>query len=246
MDRFAISSDRVLDHHTNLTWQRSVPSPAYGWDDAKAYCAGLSLGEFSGWRLPTKEELASLVERSGHPTIDTGAFPATPEEAFWTSSTTNARAQVVHFDTGAIDDQSTSLAFHVRCVLPPEVRKPVTLGFVVANDTVLDQRTNLRWQREVSPSTNSWNAAKAYCTSLDVGGFSSGWRLPTRDELHTLVDRTAHPTIDSSAFPQTPGDWFWTSSAGTVEGKDVWWFVSFADGSFGSGTSGPTHVRCVR
>jgi hypothetical protein len=245
-DRFVVNADRVLDRQTNLTWQRAVPTPTYGWQDARTYCAGLSLGEFSGWSLPTKEELETLLVKTSHPTIDTTMFPATPEEAFWTSSSANGTAHVVHFDNGTSDDQPVSLAFHVRCVLRPEVKKPVSLGFAVQNDTVLDQRTNLRWQREVSPPTNSWAAAKAYCTNLALGGLSSGWRLPTRDELHSLVERSSHPTIDAAAFPQTPGEWFWTASTATIDGKDVWWFVNFADGEYGSGTAGPTRVRCVR
>jgi Protein of unknown function (DUF1566) len=60
---------------TKLTWQRSVPATTYAWDDARTLCSSgevTSLGD-SGWRLPTKKELMTLVDYSvapPGPTVD--------------------------------------------------------------------------------------------------------------------------------------------------------------------------------
>jgi cysteine-rich repeat protein len=97
--------------------------------------------------------------------------------------------------------------------------------FVVAGDglTVTDTITGLVWQRDGSGTrtgcsgpdnlTCEWAEAKAYCASLTLGGIT-GWRLPAMMELSTIVDFTkADPAIDPMAFPNTPADYFWTSSA---------------------------------
>jgi hypothetical protein len=82
-----------------------------------------------------------------------------------------------------------------------------------------------------------------------VGGFNSGWRLPTVNELLTIVDyHAASPAIDSTAFPLTPSEFFWTSTPYVFNGaKGQAWPVFF-----GAGYSNPAevtqayHVRCVR
>ncbi len=49
-------------------WQRCIESGTYDWEEAKTYCQDLALGGYSDWRLPTKDELKSLVVCSnGHP-----------------------------------------------------------------------------------------------------------------------------------------------------------------------------------
>ena len=43
-------------------WE-SVPSTtALTWDAAKTYCANLSLGTYTDWRLPNIQELSSIVD----------------------------------------------------------------------------------------------------------------------------------------------------------------------------------------
>lgn len=133
-----------------------------------------------------------------------------------------------------------------------------TVGqYVVSADglTVTDTSTGLVWQRDGSGSrpncTQSplctWPEAKAYCAGLTLDG--SGWRLPTLDELESIVDLTVAspgPTIDQTAFPSTPTAWFWTSSpyAGPPAGA---WAVAFNFGySSSTDTDNNLRVRCVR
>jgi hypothetical protein len=128
--------------------------------------------------------------------------------------------------------------------------------FVVSTDglTVTDTITGLIWQRDGSGTrpgcsngtTCTWAEAKAYCASLALAG--SGWRLPARMELRTIVDFTKYsPAIDSTAFPSTPTDWFWTSSpyAGS---SGLAWSVDFGIGysDVNGVDSNFIRVRCVR
>jgi hypothetical protein len=52
--------DTVIDTRTGLMWSL-VPSDKMNWKIAKTYCDQLSLGGYTDWRLPTKEELETLI-----------------------------------------------------------------------------------------------------------------------------------------------------------------------------------------
>jgi hypothetical protein len=75
----------VFDRETGLVWQRN---PAEGfvasWGEAAGQCRGLQLAGRYGWRLPTVEELSSLIENdampAGHP------FLGDVNSTFWTST----------------------------------------------------------------------------------------------------------------------------------------------------------------
>ena len=88
------------------------------------------------------------------------------------------------------------------------------------------------------------------------------WRLPTKDELMQLVfcsdgQYTAdgkctnyitvtRPTINTTYFPNTPSDWFWSSSP-IADGSSSAWFVSFSYGfSYDSDKPNNNNVRLVR
>jgi energy-coupling factor transporter ATP-binding protein EcfA2 len=51
---------------------------------------------------------------------------------------------------------------------------------------LVDGDTGLTWQQGVASSTPVWAGAQTYCTSLSLMG--NGWRLPSIQELNTLVD----------------------------------------------------------
>lgn len=74
-----LSEDEAEDVFTGLVWQRD--GAAFGpapWEEAVAYCEGLTLGGRTDWRLPSILELATLVDESAvAPSIDTTAFPNT-------------------------------------------------------------------------------------------------------------------------------------------------------------------------
>ena len=125
---------------------------------------------------------------------------------------------------------------------------------------VTDQVTGLAWERQMPGHTGSEGCsvnvtgllycplryAAAYCAANRLGG-NSDWRLPTVLELVSLLDFTQwYPSIDSTAFPDTPYEAFW-SSTGMAVHPDNAWNVSFAIGSLGTAFIDQSmHVRCVR
>jgi tetratricopeptide (TPR) repeat protein len=48
------------DPSTGLMWTGQASEHSYGWKDANDYCASLQLGGYSGWRLPTMDELKTI------------------------------------------------------------------------------------------------------------------------------------------------------------------------------------------
>lgn len=94
---------------------------------------------------------------------------------------------------------------------------------------VLDTRTNLMWAVEVQKRMTYAKALEAP-KKLAIAGFKD-WRLPTVEELFLLADRTRRdPAIDTDFFPDTPSDWFWTSTPASSPSGYAW-FVSFYYGS---------------
>ena len=94
-----------------------------------------------------------------------------------------------------------------------------------------------------------WDMAMSLPVQLNQrGGFAgyTDWRLPTAQELHSLVRLDERPTICSEAFPNTPVDMFWSSTPVHEGSKEVW-NVYFGSGSMGSNEGGNAYaVRLVR
>jgi hypothetical protein len=88
--------------------------------------------------------------------------------------------------------------------------------------TVTDIRTGLTWMRCALGQTWDGNdcigKANVYMWSgaidlkLKHGGYDD-WRLPSIDELKSIIDTTrTRPSIDTSTFPGTPSWYFWSST----------------------------------
>ena len=98
-----------------------------------------------------------------------------------------------------------------------------------------DNVTNLIWSLQIQTAT--WDTA-AVNTYPDAGhnsvtrcGFATGWRLPTRRELLSIVLRDSRiPAIDANYFPSTQGNYYWTSDTFAPNPSGAW-IVDFFDGS---------------
>ncbi len=143
-DRYQVRGDNgdiLYDTTTGLEWQRcslgqswdgrtcTGEANRYTWDEA---CAAAD--QVPGWRLPTIDELKTLIycsngkpEKFGckcsgdfqRPTIVPEAFPETPSDLFWSGSphaNDSSSAWYVYFGSGNAHYNYRSHAFHVRLV----------------------------------------------------------------------------------------------------------------------------------
>ncbi len=120
-------------------------------------------------------------------------------------------------------------------------------SYSVGPDTVIDLVTGLTWERVVDPGSYVWSGAQTYCTNLKKGGFTTGWRLPTRVELISILDYGSfQPAIDTDTFTAAPADYFWSASPYNGSAGIYWMVDFFGGGVSGDAVSNAYRVRCVR
>jgi len=115
-----------------------------------------------------------------------------------------------------------------------------------------DNVTGLLWSLQ-TPMIANWNQATAP-TYPDAGqnsasrcGYASGWRLPTRRELLSIVHRGAYsPAVDSAYFPVTVSDSHWTADEYKPNTTGAW-LVYLKDGTTVTEPKADPHfIRLVR
>ena len=225
----------ITDNVTGIMWQKVTPTGTYTWQQAVDLCDNLTLGGYEDWYLPSIKQLATLVDSgiaAPGPTINTTYFPDTEQSYYW-SSTILAGSKPgewdVGFDYGAIIHgyDNNSLSYSVRAVRG----QAFTNNFIDNGDgTVTDTSTGLMWQQSTGATTYTWAQAKAYCADLDLAG-KSDWRLPTRNQLQSIVDyNESSPPISSTFFPGTVAANHWTSTTNASNTINAWG-VNFFNGN---------------
>ena len=139
--RLSIGTGTLLDTSTGLMWKRC--SEGQAWDAIKEACVGVAasytwqaalkraqdvnLGingaenlNHSDWRLPNRNELASLLERQcSSPAINATLFPSTVAGPYWSSSPNAGDAQQawsVNFTDGRVNGAAKTASAYVRMV----------------------------------------------------------------------------------------------------------------------------------
>lgn len=150
----------------------------------------------------------------------------------------------------------------------PQHKKTIIIQKLFANrysdqgdDTIVDTQTNLHWMR--FSLGQAWNGktniteAKRYTwqEALNAadnfnqsGGFASyqDWRVPTIDELKTIVERGKKPAINHAMFPATPLSMFWSCSSTTNVNHSAWAVYFYGGSAYWYGKTSYYYVRLVR
>jgi hypothetical protein len=134
-NRFKVLKDfnieAVLDQETGLVWEKSpetAPNPTtpQTWFSAQVSCNARTVGGRKGWRLPTIQELASLVDPtqsspalpSGHPFSNVQSNVLS--SLYWSATTLASNTSLawgVRLDDGGVDGGDKTIhALHVWCV----------------------------------------------------------------------------------------------------------------------------------
>ncbi len=110
--------------------------------------------------------------------------------------------------------------------------------------TITDTKTGLMWKRcsEGLSGVNcedgeierySWDNAVQKFNNVEYAAYKD-WRLPTIDELKTLIyssDDSDPPVINQQAFPNTVTFSYWSGSPGADDESDFTWHVNFFQGN---------------
>ena len=229
------------------TWTGSSCSGTPGtftWAQATALTGTVSFAGRSDWRLPNIRELQTLVDRARYgPVLDPAAFPNAPNSVYAWSATPVAanagNAWKLHLSGGLSTYAGlpeANVVLMVRADALPGAMNPARPAgdyFDNGDGTLTHAPTGLMWQRCAKGQT--WTGsdcsgsailyAWALANSLaDNFAGASDWRLPTEDELLSLVDYTlAVPALNATLFPATPfTKGFWSATANFLHPGNAW------------------------
>lgn len=137
---------------------------------------------------------------------------------------------------------AAALSAHAACPSWPTADR-----FTISGEEVTDRRSGLVWKRCSEGQTLSGSSctgtaatytheqALARAKSVNTTDSATGWRLPNAKELASLADKGCQsPAIDSTAFPGTPSNWYWSSSP-YVSFSGNAWGIYFGSGSVNGG-----------
>jgi hypothetical protein len=212
----------------------------------------------TGWRLPTVQELSSLVDAGlVKPSINSDYFHYVLSSSYWSSTADNTNdtdiAWVVNFRSGYVFSFNKSNSYYVRAVRSGQsgLLTPLIINQndpnIEGDDTVTDPNTGLMWQR-YEGGAMSWQEALTYCEGLTLAGYKD-WRLPDCNELQSLInyDHELYSLVlDSCYFPQGFTAYYWSSTTEVGNTSNAWLF------GFGGGDSKKydkldnNYVRAVR
>jgi len=241
------SKEIVTDNVTGLEWQDNELLVGY-WQDAKNYCTHLSL-DGEEWKLPTREELSSLVDYDRFYTAIDPIFENIEWAAHWSLDSyfgSSELAWFVDFRYGVQSAGYYAYNHYVRCVRGDS---PMMNSFSRDDSTqiVTDSKTNLQWQdnEDVITVQKSWREAINYCENLTLSGYSD-WRLPNHNELYSIVSESNYNPALSSVFQNRRADHYWSSTT-VISDTDYAWGINFIYGYDGYyNKSDSYYVRCVR
>ena len=247
----------ITDNVTGLMWQQ-VDGGEMTFENAITYCNTLTLGGFSGWRLPTPIEAYSILNhQNSNPAINTTFFTLTTAEYWWTSVFENNSTTKVwctnsgggignHPKIETISAGGTK-KFHARAVRNVTTPTTITNHFTDNGDgTITDNLTQLVWQKIPNTETFIWDRALVYAEGLTIGT-NSDWRLPNIKELQSISNELAtNPSVFGPFFTGLGVHNYWSSSTLPNQTLSAWyWNTQFGITTYDTKTN-PNYVICVR
>jgi len=261
IDYHKVNTNIVLDNTTGLQWQNNklVTSDDYSsfpgeknWNKANQYCENLSLDTYEDWRLPSIDELLTLVDYSKQDNMlddmfnHLGSVVGYPEYYYYWSSTSystdSAFAWNIDLKTGEHHYHGKNSNDNVRCVRG-ETLNPSQYARSI-DGVVKDFSTNLSWQDNEIYNSISIDDAITYCQNLTLGN-NSNWRVPNVNELKSILNHNLSPLNISDVFQNTSTALYYSSTHNTID-NTKYWLVGFAnDGTKGDRSQSNYKTRCV-
>ena len=220
-DSIPVYSFPYTDTETHLVWSSRSKYNLEYWYDVAQYCGELVEGGSNNWRVPTMDELRTLVRNcpEGNCTPDmAGKYSLFGDiNDFWSSTIEGGFTTLQFVNAGeyvSSDYDSYIGATKVRCVRSeddPETAFEFDFPFNAGD---------LIWSKVSDEQKDSDNAAQ-YCESLNeenYGGYNN-WELPTIAELATLVKKSVCPNKN---------EFNWLTSGGDSAQCDIYTFDGYS------------------
>lgn len=245
-NKWACTQDNV----TRLMWDKrtftSSSSPPAGMVGGPSKWCGVP---DSAWRKPTVHELISIIDNrflganNTLATVDRTYFPDIKSEIYKAGEQDHAGndwyVDFLNYGTASITSSSTNELYVAEL---SGSRVNASLNFTVTGDNsgqyvIVDGDRDLIWLFETNPQPKTWAQAlsnTAVVNAAAVGG-RSDWRLPNKNELDSLVDRTAmSPTVYAGLLngvdPSVYRSAFWTNTKWFETASVNVWRVDFTTG----------------
>jgi len=123
----------------------------------------------------------------------------------------------------------------------------LVLSSLNAKDVIYDNTTSLLWQ-DASDNKDlsiTYHEAQEYCSKLVIAQYSD-FRIPTLEELQTIIDYTNYKPAIINGFNNAPNETFWTSTP-FANDKDYVWSINFKKGDRNTrAIHYNRHIRCVQ
>ena len=124
-----------------------------------------------------------------------------------------------------------------------------TISILSAEQSMIkDETSKLLWEdtEHVELTKVTYTQAVSYCGALETGEYTN-WRLPTLDELLSIVDYKRYKPAILKEFKYYNKDTIYWSSTPYVKSSDEFWGVNFKDGSTSNASINyDRYIRCVR
>lgn len=198
----------ILDKRTNLMWATSDIGKTPEWLDANDFCENYRAGGYTDWRLPTMDELATLIDESRDEEIR--IIPQITLRSrwygIWSRERRGGEAGAIQFGYDKKPDKRREW-IDAKCsgcmsVLPVrsagQKSAKVTRFISYSDGTVLDTSTNLMWAAKDNGQDIRAKDAENFYKNYRGGGYTD-WRMPSAEELETLVDKRQSRPVKSVA-----------------------------------------------
>ena len=191
----------VTDTATNLMWKAATELDM-NWSQALAYCEELEYAGYSDWRLPNRNEFATVLNYSGKEfSEDKSDFPDIIGGNYWTSTFApdyggSEGPFIMEVGGGTMFSvgytQGNVTTAYTLCVRNDDLAEyqavPVCDGS--GYTPCEDPETGIVWSQEIIYPESyiiDYLEIAQICRESTQGGISQ-WRIPTIDELRTILD----------------------------------------------------------
>lgn len=116
---YEVTDSGIIDHDNGILWHSidAIDKKAkYSFEAAQQFCESLQIDDRS-WRLPTLDELYSIVTYEWHrPTLDTSIFGHMMHRYYWSDEFNEQQSYVVGFKLGSVATSNKKNHSYLRCV----------------------------------------------------------------------------------------------------------------------------------